>query len=120
MGVRIYTITVDCHDPRLLARFWGQVLGYGTAYEEADGSEVCLEPEDDECPAVLFVRVPEHKSTKNRLHFDLMPTNQANEVQRLTELGAVEIDIGQSDVDWIVMADPEGNEFCVLGVESST
>jgi predicted enzyme related to lactoylglutathione lyase len=119
MGARLYTVTVDCHDPALLARFWQRALGYSWAYDDADGSEVCIEPDDDDCPAVLFVKVPGSKLGKNRLHFDLMPEDQATEVQRLVELGAVEIDIGQSDVDWVVMADPEGNEFCVLRPETS-
>ncbi len=70
---------------------------------------------DGRVPDLLFLRVPEGKPGKNRLHIDLRPDDQAAEVARLTELGARRIDIGQRpDVTWVVMADPEGNEFCVL------
>lgn len=62
----------------------------------------------------MFTRVPDGKSTKNRLHFDLNPVDQAAEVTRLSALGARRVDIGQRDVPWVVLADPEGNEFCVL------
>jgi Glyoxalase-like domain len=62
----------------------------------------------------LFVKVPDEKVGKNRLHFDLRPADQAAQVERLIGLGAKPIDIGQGDVTWVVLADPEGNEFCVL------
>ena len=65
-------------------------------------------------PGLIFVPVPEGKTVKNRLHIDLNPENQEAEVDRLIELGARRIDIGQGEVTWVVMADPEGNEFCVL------
>jgi hypothetical protein len=67
-------------------------------------------------PDLLFLRVPEGKAAKNRLHLDLRPEDQAAEVTRLEELGARRADVGQgSEVSWVVMADPDGNEFCVLG-----
>jgi predicted enzyme related to lactoylglutathione lyase len=68
-------------------------------------------------PDLLFLRVPEEKSVKNRLHIDLRPDDQAAEVARLEALGAVQVDVGQSAADtvtWVVLADPDGNEFCVL------
>lgn len=65
-------------------------------------------------PDILFVRVPDRKVVKNRLHFDLKPKDQHAEVDRIIGLGATHADIGQSDVSWVVLADPEGNEFCVL------
>jgi hypothetical protein len=66
-------------------------------------------------PDILFVKVPDRKTTKNRLHFDLRPQDQAVQVERLLDLGARRVDIGQGDdASWVVLADPEGNEFCVL------
>ncbi|MDQ3878492.1 MAG: VOC family protein, partial [Actinomycetota bacterium] len=70
-------------------------------------------PTHDGMPAILFGRSTDEKTVKNRWHLDLNPDDQAREVARLKSLGATEIDIGQKDVSWIVMADPEGNEFCV-------
>ncbi len=71
--------------------------------------------EDGIVPDILFLRVPEGKSVKNRLHLDLRPVDQAAEVARLESLGAKRVSIGQGeDASWVVMADPEGNEFCVL------
>jgi len=82
--------------------------------------EVVLEPPSDSAqngigPDILFLRVPEGKDIKNRLHRDLRPDDQADEVARLEELGARRTDVGQGpEVSWVVMADPAGNEFCVL------
>jgi glyoxalase superfamily protein len=115
MASRIYSVTTDAHDPAALAEFWRQALGYRIVHSRPD--ETCIEPADDpsdRCPALFFVPVPEGKVVKNRLHFDLAPDDQAAEVQRLVALGARRIDIGQGAVPWVVMADPEGNEFCVL------
>ncbi len=128
MAVRWYSVVVDCRDPRALAAWWAQVLGWRTAYE-ADDEVVIIPPhmfaEDfaERVPArergqgLVFVPVPEGKSVKNRLHIDLAPEaddDQAAEVQRLLDLGARRVDVGQGDVPWVVLADPEGNEFCVL------
>ena len=72
-------------------------------------------PEDGTSPDLLFVKVPEGKEVKNRLHLDLRPADQAAEVRRLEALGATRVSVGQGDdVTWVVMADPDGNEFCVL------
>jgi hypothetical protein len=110
---RIYTVTIDAHDPKLLARFWSEALGYHISYENQD--EVAIEPSaPDSAPAILFLVVPDQKVVKNRVHFDLAPDDQPAEVDRLLKLGARKADIGQGDVSWVVMADPEGNEFCVL------
>ena len=66
-------------------------------------------------PDILFIKVPNSKKTKNRMHFDLRPDDQLTEVARVEHLGATKVDIGQGDeVPWIVMSDPEGNEFCIL------
>jgi hypothetical protein len=66
----------------------------------------------------LFLNVPESKSVKNRLHLDVVPDDQATEVERLLSLGAQRADIGQGEQTWVVLADPEGNEFCVLSARS--
>lgn len=112
MTSRLYNITIDARDPHALAEFWRQVLEYTVAYSEPN--EVGIEPRDEAAPALVFVPVREGKTMKNRVHFDLAPEDQAAEVDRLVSLGARRIDIGQGEVSWIVMADPEGNEFCVL------
>ena len=116
MGLRIGAITVDCRDPGPLARFWAAVLDWVISRDE--DPEWVVEPRagtrDDSVVAdLLFIKVPETKTIKNRLHFDLRPEDQAVEVARLEALGATRIDIGQGERAWVVMADPEGNEFCV-------
>ena len=79
-----------------------------------------IAPDDASFPGLEFVRVPVSKTSKNRLHIDLNPSDQRAEVQRLLSLGATRIDIGQGDdVEWVVMADPEGNEFCVLAHQAA-
>jgi hypothetical protein len=65
-------------------------------------------------PGLIFVTCPDPKTVKNRLHIDLRPDDQEAEVERLVDMGARPADIGQGDVSWVVLADPEGNEFCVL------
>jgi predicted enzyme related to lactoylglutathione lyase len=117
MDIRIQNVTVDAADPKTLARFWAEAVGWRLTYEDDD--ECALEPPEGDPaeggPDILFVRVPDAKAAKNRLHFDLRPTDQQAEVARLIELGATDADIGQGDeVPWVVLADPEGNEFCVL------
>jgi hypothetical protein len=119
MTIRIQCVTVDCHDPRKLAEFWSRALDWRITYEDDD--EFVIEPPEDSpacdvCPDVLFNKVNEDKKVKNRWHFDLRPSDdQQGEVKRLMSLGARQIDIGQSgDESWVVMSDPEGNEFCVL------
>ena len=108
---------VDANEPALVAEFWAAVLGWRITHQEDD--EVVLEPpagsrEDGVVPDLLFLRVPESKSAKNRLHIDLRPEDQAAEVARVEALGATRVDIGQGDQTWVVLADPEGNEFCIL------
>lgn len=111
-------MVVDADDCELLARFWSQALGWRITYESS--GEWAIEPPEgspavDVAPDILFVKVPDRKTTKNRLHLDLRPSDQGAQVRRLLDLGARRVDIGQSeDVSWVVMADPEGNEFCVL------
>jgi Glyoxalase-like domain len=111
MTLRWQNVTVDCSDPARVAEFWSHALNLPLHGPE-DG-EWWLEPGGDS-PDILFLAVPESKSVKNRVHLDLRPDDQAAEVARLKNLGAREVDIGQGDVTWVVMSDPEGNEFCVL------
>jgi hypothetical protein len=118
MNLRVQCVCFDSTDPDSTARFWELALGWRRTHSEPD--EVVLEPpegsrEDGIVPDILFLRVPEGKSVKNRLHLDLRPLEQAAEVARLEALGARRISVGQGeDATWVVMADPEGNEFCVL------
>jgi hypothetical protein len=118
MSLRIQCLCIDTTEPAALATFWEQALGWRRTFDEPD--EVCIEPpegsrEDGVVPDLLFLRVPETKAVKNRLHLDLRPEDQAAEVERLEQLGAKRADVGQrGDATWIVMADPHGNEFCVL------
>jgi hypothetical protein len=126
MGIRWYTVVVDCHDVAAQARWWAEALGWKIAYEAEDEMVIvpprALDesrqiPVEEQGPGLVFVPVPEAKTVKNRLHIDLAPfagDDQAAEVARLEGLGATRVDIGQGDRPWVVLADPEGNEFCVL------
>ncbi|TLM70946.1 VOC family protein [Pseudarthrobacter sp. NamB4] len=118
MTLRIQALCIDSIDPRIPADFWEKALGWRRTHEEED--EIVLEPpagspEDGVAPDLLFLKVPEPKEAKNRLHLDLRPGDRDSEVARLESLGAKRVDVGQGpDVTWVVMADPDGNEFCVL------
>ena len=105
-------MVIDSRDPAALADFWAAVLDYEVVYEAPD--EVVIAKDEHTYPGLIFLPVPEGKTVKNRLHIDLNPDDQQAEVERLKELGATLADVGQRDVTWVVMADPEGNEFCVL------
>ncbi|GAB2592728.1 hypothetical protein Aab01nite_37210 [Paractinoplanes abujensis] len=106
-------IVVDAEDPARLARWWAEALGYVIVHEQPD--EVEIRRSADQLPGLLFGRDAEVKKVKNRLHIDLRPDDQEAEVERLLDMGARHADIGQGDgVPWVVLADPEGNEFCVL------
>jgi hypothetical protein len=110
MTSRWYSVVVDCSDPARLGRWWAEVLGYKITFESVD--EVVIA--GDGHPGLVFVPVPETKTAKNRLHIDLNPDDQDAEVERLLDMGARHIDVGQGKQPWVVLADPEGNEFCVL------
>lgn len=118
ISIRIQCVCVDTADPARLAGFWQQALGWRRTFEQAD--QIVLEPpagsaEDGVAPDLLFLRVPEESASKNRLHLDLRPQDQAAEVARLEALGAERADVGQGpDVSWVVMKDPDGNYFDVL------
>lgn len=112
MALRWFGTIVDAADPPLLARFWAAALGFEVVF--ANDAMVAVAPDRDTHPGLAFVRTPGSKQERNRLHLDLLPDDQGAEVARLIALGAARVDIGQGDVSWVVMADPEGNEFCVL------
>jgi hypothetical protein len=117
MALFVNALLVDARDPLALARFWSAALEWPIVQE--DDEEVMLAPSRERPPApgvypLLFVRVPDVKTVKNRWHFDLAPEDQDVEVRRLEGMGARRIDIGQGEQSWVVMADVEGNEFCVL------
>lgn len=109
---------VDARDPESLGPWWAELLDWRVTHTSPN--EVVLEPSegsphDGVSPDLLFLRVPEAKAGKNRIHLDLRPDDQDAEVARAEGMGARRIDVGQDDsVTWVVMADPEGNEFCIL------
>ncbi|MGF1645897.1 MAG: VOC family protein [Kineosporiaceae bacterium] len=124
MTSRLTEISVDARDPRRLAEFWAAVLGYRILDEDGDtlveiGS---WEPTAEayragpQPPTIVFAQVPEGKTVKNRVHLDVSPidSDRDAEVDRLIALGARRVDVGQGEQSWVVLADPEGNEFCVL------
>jgi predicted enzyme related to lactoylglutathione lyase len=119
MSLRFDTLVIDAHDPLALGRWWAELLGWGHEVDE-DDDVVVTPPEGTRATELLFQKVPEDKAVKNRLHLDLRPDDQAAEVTRAEELGARRIDICQDDdVTWVVLADPEGNEFCILQAKPS-
>ena len=112
MGEPNVDIVIDCRDPGSLAQFWGPALGY-TELGFFEPHFVLLPPMREH-PPVILQRVPEPKTAKARIHFDLRVPDIEAEATRLEALGARRIDVGQGeDPGWITMADPEGNEFCV-------
>jgi len=115
MSLKIQCVTVDARDPAALAAWWAEALGFRVKELEDEG-EVAIIPEDrGKDPAILFIHVPYDKVVKNRIHLDLTPDDRDAEVARLVAMGATRVDIGQSgDESWVVLADPEGNELCVL------
>ena len=118
MGLWIHWLTIDSEDTDKLADFWCQALGYEVTYRSEEGEtvrEVTIEAPDRNGWGILFLEVHDERKVKNRLHLDLRPDDQDAEVARVEKLGAKRIDIGQGpEVTWVVMADPEGNEFCIL------
>ncbi|MBO1332405.1 VOC family protein [Streptomyces sp. VRA16 Mangrove soil] len=124
MASRFTEVVVDCHDPERLAAFWCAVLDFEVIDRGKDKVEIgSWEPTVEEVrarqmpPTVVFIQVPEGRTVKNRLHLDVSPIDRStdDEVARLRELGATPVDVGQDPGStWVVMADPEGNEFCVL------
>ncbi len=117
MSARFSELCIDCRDPWALADWWASVLEVPVKEKsEEDGTKIAFLAPSDSVRELVFIEVPEPKTVKNRLHLDLRPhgCDQATELERLKALGAKEIDIGQGDQTWHVLADPEGNEFCLL------
>ncbi|MEU1467873.1 VOC family protein [Streptomyces sp. NPDC005761] len=118
MAVSFYSIVVNTHDLPALARFWCGVLDWKVLFEAED--EIVIGADKHALPGITFVPVTDAKTTFNRLHIDLAPDDLDTEVERITGLGARRADVGQpADVSWVVLEDPEGNEFCVLSPKNS-
>ena len=118
MSLEWEQVVVDAADPVALARWWAVALDWSYWIEEVD--EVEIRPTEDRLPGLIFGTVPEPKVIKNRLHLDFRPDDRDAEVRRLLDLGATKVDIGQGEQSWVVLADPEGNEFCVLSSRKPT
>jgi predicted enzyme related to lactoylglutathione lyase len=115
MTVALHHIVIDAHDLPALARFWAQVLDWKILSEREQ--EVVIGPDETAPVGICFMPVTDQKTVKNRLHLDLAPGPDGRdaEVQRILALGARRVDIGQAGTEsWTVLADPEGNEFCIL------
>jgi hypothetical protein len=114
MSLEWEQVIVDALDPAALASWWCEALDW-VPTESSDG-EYEIRPAPEQVPGLLFVPVTEPKVIKNRLHLDFRPDDQAAEVKRFLALGATRANVGQGDeASWVVLADPEGNEFCILG-----
>jgi hypothetical protein len=113
----IAAVVVDCTDPRAMARFWGEAIDW-TRHEVTD-DYAALRSAEGSGPYLEFLRIPGGKTVPDRVHLDLLPypgDDKAAEVGRLRALGATDLDVGQGDVEWTCLADPEGHEFCVLAL----
>ncbi|MEM8706578.1 MAG: VOC family protein [Actinomycetota bacterium] len=112
MALEWEQVTVEAANADALGRWWAEALGWVVVDEGPVVFEI--RPAPEQVPGILFIDSPAPRHDKNRLHLDFRPDDQAAEVERLLAMGATRVDIGQGDVSWVVMADPEGNEFCVL------
>ncbi|SFM78962.1 hypothetical protein SAMN04487980_1005204 [Streptomyces sp. cf124] len=111
----IAAVVVDCADPRAMARFWGEATGW--APHEVTDAQASLRSPAGVGPYLEFLRTADAATVPDRVHLDLLPSpgdDKAAEVARLRALGATDLDIGQGDVPWTCLTDPEGHEFCVL------
>ncbi len=115
MGMRFSEICVDASDIHTLGRWWSTVLDW--PLEVTEDGDIVLRAPAGAGPDWLFIEVPEGKTVKNRIHFDFTPDDQQAEVDRVIGLGARHVDIGQGEQTWVVLADPEGNEFCILSAD---
>ncbi|MFF4975717.1 VOC family protein [Streptomyces sp. NPDC001083] len=109
-------VIVHAEDPAALGQWWADALGWVVVHASDDEFEIRSAP--DRLPGLEFVRLEESKKSKSRLHLDFRPDDQEAEVARMEALGAQRVDIGQGEQSWVVLADPEGNEFCILGRRS--
>jgi Glyoxalase-like domain len=106
-------VVVHSVDPVALGQWWATALGWVVVHSSDEEFEI--RPAPDRLPGLDFVRLDERKKAKSRLHLDFRPDDRDAEVARLEAHGAKRVDIGQGDQPWVVMADPEGNEFWLLG-----
>lgn len=111
-------VVVDAADPQALGTWWAPALDWAVVNDDPEEFEIRPTPET--LPGLLFGPAVDARTVKNRLHLDFRPADQQAEVDRLLALGATRVDIGQGEVPWVVLADPEGNEFCVLGPRRAT
>ena len=112
MRLAIDCILIDCNDLQRMSEFWGSALNLEHVRTGPSGGYLLVDAGGT--TRLGLMPCSEEKGGKNRVHLDLRSSNQEAEIRRLEELGATRVDIGQRDVPWVVMADPEGNEFCVL------
>ncbi|MFC8130326.1 VOC family protein [Streptomyces sp. NPDC057302] len=115
MPLSLHHIVVDAHDLPALARFWAEALHWRILSERE--REVVIGPDETAPVGICFMPVTDRKAVKNRLHFDLTTAadDRDSEIERLLALGARRAEVGQSgEESWTVLADPEGNEFCVV------
>jgi hypothetical protein len=117
MSLEWEQVIVDAADPGQLGRWWAAALDWVVVNDDPEEFEIRSTPET--VPGILFVRVTEPKTLKNRLHFDFRPDDRDAAVDRLLALGATRADIGQGQESWVVLRDLEGNEFCVLSSRHS-
>jgi hypothetical protein len=115
MALTFDEICIDAHDAAALGAWWSKVLGW--PWDVDDDGGVVLHAPPGVGPKWLFIDVPEDKVVKNRIHLDFRPDDQQAEVNRVLGLGARHVDIGQGVQSWMVLADPEGNEFCILAAD---
>ena len=118
MALQWEQVVIDARDPAGLGRWWTAALGWEVVNDADDEFEI--RPAPDRLPGLVFVPVDDAKLGKNRLHLDFRPDDRDGEVDRLVALGATRADVGQDcSATWVVLADPEGNEFCVLSSQSA-
>jgi predicted enzyme related to lactoylglutathione lyase len=115
MPLTLHHIVIDARDLPLLARFWSEALGWKILSQRE--REVVIGPDESAPVGICFMPVPDAKTVKNRVHLDLTTgvEDRGSEIERLLALGAQTVDIGQTGAEsWVVLTDPEGNEFCVV------
>ena len=111
MSLEWEQLVIDSADPQSLGRWWAEMLGWVVV---DDSDEFEIRPSAEQLPGLLFVPGSDSKVVKNRLHLDFRPADQHAEVQRFLAAGASRVNVGQGEVPWVVLVDPEGNEFCIL------
>ena len=119
LPLRLTEIALDCHAPERLAAFYAELLGWqelGRHQPDQEGGYVQIGPWEGAEPTMLLIQVPDPTPGKLRMHLDLspLPGERDAQVDRALSLGATRVDIGQGEQTWVVLGDPEGNEFCIL------